>query len=62
MSTSHVSPDLDLYLLNLYQVLVIRYVSPFPYDLGSPHIDHGGNMLAKHVSPDLDLNFIIYLF
>ena len=25
-----------------------------------PHIDHGGHMLAKHISPDLDLIFMVY--
>ena len=25
-----------------------------------PHIDHGGYMSARHVSPDLDLIFMVY--
>ena len=48
------------WLSNLGQVSVNRSVSPLPYSLDSPHIDHGGCMSARHVSPDLDLIFRVY--
>ena len=48
-------------LLNLCQVFVIRSVSLLPrLTIFGPFIDHGGYMSAGHVSPDLDLIFIVF--
>jgi hypothetical protein len=47
--------------MNLHQVFTIRLVYSLPYNLGSLYIshniDHGGS--DRHVTPDLDLIFII---